>query len=89
MIYDVTLLYQDIQPTIAYIPQSYEVCQSLSSMDGHGSYQQRFNKLVAIVGDNYYCAGNETVGYAVIDGQLKECYHVEGVVGRQPGQSQK
>lgn len=82
MIYDVEALYKDIQPTIAYIPQSFECAQSNSVLSGHGSYKERFDKLTAIVGDRYYCAGNETVGYAVIDGQLKECYHVEGVVGR-------
>ena len=48
------------------------------------SYQDRYDRLLAVVPEeNCYFGGNETVGYAVINGVMTECYYKEGVVGRQ------
>ncbi len=86
LVYDVFEIYKEIRPTFALVSQSYECSQANSRIEGQGSYKERFDKLVSFVGDNCYFAGNETVGLAVIDGKIQECYHVEGVVGRQVGQ---
>lgn len=82
LINDLSALYRDVQPTWMYIPQSEECCHS-PMVDQGLSYQERFDRLKLVVGDNYYCAGNESVGYAVVNGELTRVYYREGVVGRQ------
>lgn len=85
IINDLSLLYKDIQPTYMYIPQSEECCHSPMVEPATGlSYQDRYDRLLAVVPEeNCYFGGNETVGYAVINGVMTECYYKEGVVGRQ------
>ena len=79
-------IYNQIQPTYALVPQSYECSQSQANVSGEGTYISRYNKLISFVDrENCYFAGNETVGLAVIDGKIQVCYHVEGVVGRESG----
>ncbi len=87
LIYDVFAIYKEIRPTFALVTQSYECTQLSDRLEGQGSYKDRFDKLVNLVArDHCYFAGNESVGLAVIDGQIQKCYYVEGVVGRQVGQ---
>ena len=86
LIYAVFAIYNAIKPTYALVPQSFECAQSKETLEGQGSYKERYDKVISFVGENCYFAGNETVGLAVIDGKLQECYHVKGVVGRRVGQ---
>ena len=86
MIYDVFAIYKDIRPMFALVPQSYECSQSKERLEGQGSYKERYDKMVSFVGDKHYFAGNCTVGLAVIDGEIQECYYVDGVAGRNVGQ---
>ena len=87
LIYDVMAIFKEIQPTYAIVTQSIEVMQSTETLPGQGSYKDRYDKLMRLVArDHCYFGGNETVGLAVIDGKIQECYHVEGVVGREVGQ---
>lgn len=81
MIYHLPNLYKDVAPTYFFISQSEENCNSTSTLEGT-TYKERFDFIKLLVGDKYYCAGNETVGLAFVDGELKECYYKEGVIGR-------
>ena len=86
LINNVFEIYNQIQPTFALVPQSYECSQSQTNVSGEGTYISRYNKLLTFVDrENCYFAGNETVGLAVIDGKVQVCYYVEGVVGRREG----
>jgi hypothetical protein len=86
LIYAVFAISTAIKPTYALVPQSFECAQSKETLEGQGSYEERYDKVISFVGENCYFAGNETVGLGVIDGKLQECYHVKGVVGRRVGQ---
>ena len=87
LIYAVFDIYKEIQPTYALVTQATEIMQSNSTLPGQGSYKERYDKLMSLVPrDHCYFAGNESVGLAVIDGEIRVIYHVEGVVGREEGQ---
>ncbi len=76
LINNVFKVYDAIQPTIALVPQSYECSQSKSKVGEEGSYIERYNKLISFVDEaNCYFAGNETVGLAVVDGQIQVIRH--------------
>jgi hypothetical protein len=76
MIYDVFTIYKDIRPTFALVPQSYECSQSKTKVGEEGTYIERYNKLISYVEkENCYFAGNETVGLAVVDGQIQVIRH--------------
>ena len=76
LINNVFKIYEEIQPLIALVPQSYECSQSKTKVGEEGTYIERYNKLISYVEkENCYFAGNETVGFVVIDGQLQICYH--------------
>ncbi len=86
LIYDVSAIFKEIQPTFALVTQSIECTQSNETLPGQGSYRDRYNKLVSLVPrDRCYFAGNESVGFAVVDGKIERIYYVEGVVGREEG----
>ena len=86
LIYDVSAIFKEIQPTFAIVTQSIECTQSNETLPGQGSYRDRYNKLVSLVArDHCYFAGNESVGLAVVDGVIQVIYHVDGVVGREEG----
>ena len=87
LIYDVMTIFKEIQPSFALVTQSVECMQSSSTLPGQGSYKERYDKLMSLVPrDHCYFAGNETVGLAVVNGEIQVIYHVDGVVGRQVGQ---
>ncbi len=76
LINDVFDIYEEIQPDFALVPQSYECSQSKTKVGEEGTYIYRYNKLIALVDkDNCYFAGNETVGLAVVNGQIQVVYH--------------
>ena len=86
LIYDIFAIFEEIQPTYAFVTQATEIMQSSSTLPGQGSYKDRYNKLVERVArENCYFAGNESVGFAVVDGEIQRIHYEEGVVGRQEG----
>ena len=87
LIYAIFDIFKEIQPTYAMVTQSIEMTQSSSTLPGQGSYKDRYDTLVSLVArENCYFAGNESVGFAVVDEKIERIYYREGVVGRQEGQ---
>ena len=83
LIYAIFDIFKEVQPTYAMVTQAREVMGSSSTLPNQGSYKDRDKKLKELVAEeNCYFAGNESVGFAVVDGKIERIYYVEGVVGR-------
>jgi len=89
MIYELPTIYNMTKPSIVYVPQNYTVAQNteVEQMVNGTTYKQRLETLIKLVGlENLYFGGDETVGFASVDGKLTKVYHVEGVIGKNNAQ---
>ena len=82
MLYHLPKLYDYVDPEIFYLSTSRELLNSEEQILEGTNYKQRFIYIYSLVGDNYYCSGNETVGFSEINDGLTPDYFKDGVVGR-------
>lgn len=85
MIYELNTIYKWAAPSIVYVPQNSVVAQNNEAEHAVNgtTYLQKLQTLINLVGEeNLYFGGDETVGFASVDGTLTKVYYRDGVIGK-------
>ena len=76
-------VYKEASPTLFFVPQCLKTLSNDKIMwEGAGTYKAQRDYMYGIVGEeNCYWGGDETVGFAVVGGELTKVYHSKEVIG--------